>query len=252
MLHYTISDNGKKPLILLHGFMEDTRIWDEMDTRLSEKFNLIKIDLPGHGKSKVYHEINSMDFMAEKVKEVIDFLDLQKINILGHSMGGYVSLAFAEKYAEHLDSLTLFFSTVFADDDEKKEIRSKSIRIIKESYSNFYNAGIPNFFNPFEREKLAPKIALAKKIASEQNPEGIAAAQLGMKDRPNRSALLEKFSGKILVIAGKYDAAVKTDALIKALPEKENTASYILNCGHQGHWEKPNICAEIILEEINF
>ena len=128
MLHHEISGNGKKKLVLLHGFMENSEIWNDMEPALSKEFTLVKIDLPGHGKSKNYHEINTPDFMAEKVKEVLDFLKLEKINLLGHSLGGYVSLAFAEKFPEFLESLTLFFSTTLPDDDEKKEIR-KRIRI---------------------------------------------------------------------------------------------------------------------------
>ena len=111
MLHHEISGNGKKPLVLLHGFMENTTIWEEMEAHLSKDFTLIKIDLPGHGKSKVYQEIHTVELMAEKVKEVIDFLKLEKINLLGHSLGGYVSLAFSEKFPEILESMTLFFST---------------------------------------------------------------------------------------------------------------------------------------------
>ena len=125
MLHHEISGNGKKPLVLLHGFMENTTIWDEMEAHLSKDFTLIKIDLPGHGKSKVYQEIHTVELMAEKVKEVIDALKLEKINLLGHSLGGYVSLAFAEKFPEILESMTLFFSTTVADDDEKKQIRKR-------------------------------------------------------------------------------------------------------------------------------
>ena len=102
MLHHEISRNGKKPLVLLHGFMENTTIWDEMEAHLSKDFILIKIDLPGHGKSKVYQGIHTVELMAEKVKEVIDALKLEKINLLGHSLGGYVSLAFAEKFPEIL------------------------------------------------------------------------------------------------------------------------------------------------------
>ena len=94
MLHHEISGKGKKPLVLLHGFMENTTIWDEMEAHLSKDFTLIKIDLPGHGKSKIYQEIHTVELMAEKVKEVIDALKLEKINLLGHSLGGYVSLAF--------------------------------------------------------------------------------------------------------------------------------------------------------------
>lgn len=74
--------------------MENNTIWSDMENHFSKDFTLVKIDLPGHGKSEIYHSIHSMEMMAEKVKEVTDNINANKINILGHSMGGYVSLAF--------------------------------------------------------------------------------------------------------------------------------------------------------------
>ena len=250
MLHHEISGNGKKPLVLLHGFMENTTIWDEMEAHLSKDFTLIKIDLPGHGKSKVYQEIHTVELMAEKVKEVIDALKLEKINLLGHSLGGYVSLAFAEKFPEILESMTLFFSTTLADDDEKKQIRRRSIAVIDENFETFVKTSIPNLFNNTEKDILEGKIELAKNIAKSTDKEGVKAAQLGMAERPDRTEILENLDAKILIIAGKYDNAVKTENLLKIIPEKTNIKTYVLDCGHNGHWEKPTICAEIINTEL--
>ena len=250
MLHHEISGNGKKPLVLLHGFMENTTIWDEMEAHLSKDFILIKIDLPGHGKSKVYQEIHTVELMAEKVKEVIDALKLEKINLLGHSLGGYVSLAFAEKFPEILESMTLFFSTTVADDEEKKAIRRRSIAVIDENFENFVKTSIPNLFSNNEKDILEGKIELAKNIAKSTNKEGVKAAQLGMAERPDRTEILENLDAKILIIAGKYDNALKTENLLKIIPEKTNIKTYVLDCGHNGHWEKPTICAEIINTEL--
>lgn len=250
MLHHEISGNGKKPLVLLHGFMENTTIWNEMEAHLSKDFTLIKIDLPGHGKSKVYQEIHTVELMAEKVKEVIDALKLEKINLLGHSLGGYVSLAFAEKFPEILESMTLFFSTTLADDEEKKQIRRRSIAVIDENFETFVKTSIPNLFSNNEKDILEGKIELAKNIAKSTNKEGVKAAQLGMAERPDRTEILENLDAKILIIAGKYDNALKTGNLLKIIPEKTNIKTYVLDCGHNGHWEKPTICAEIINTEL--
>ena len=165
-------------------------------------------------------------------------------------MGGYVSLAFAEKFSEFLESLTLFFSTTLADDEEKKQIRRRSITVIDENFETFVNTSIPNLFSNNEKDILEGKIELAKKIAKSTNKEGVKAAQLGMAERPDRTEILEKLEAKILIIAGKYDNAVKTENLLKALPDKTNIKTYVLDCGHCGHWEKPTICAEIINTEL--
>lgn len=252
MLHYEMSGNGDIPLLLLHGFMEDSSIWKDMEDSLSNKFKIIKIDLPGHGKSGLIAEIQTMEEMAGAVKEVVDALRLPKINILGHSMGGYVSLAFAEQFPEYLASLTLFFSSALEDDEEKKQIRRRSIDIIDKAYSMFVNNSIPTLFSPNERISLEDKINLAKEIALSTDKEGVKASQLGMVERRNRVDVLEKFDGKILIITGKHDGAVKNDIFLNQLPNRENIKIYTLDCGHNGHWEKPIICSAIINTEINF
>ncbi|SHL53295.1 alpha/beta fold hydrolase [Chryseobacterium polytrichastri] len=250
MLHFERKGNGKETLVLLHGFMENSSIWSDMEPHLSENFSLLKIDLPGHGKSEVLGEIHSIDLMADEVKKVLDHQKLNKVHLLGHSMGGYISLAFAEKHPETLKSLTLFFSTYFPDDEEKKEQRIKSYRIIKDAFAHYARAGIPNLFNPNERDILEGKIETALKIALSTNNLGALACVKGMVDRTDKKHVLENLEAKILVIAGKHDNAVKTEKTIKNLPDRTNIKSYVLDCGHNGHWEKPIICAEIINTEL--
>jgi len=250
MLNFERKGNGKETLVLLHGFMENISIWHEMESHLSEHFSLLKIDLPGHGQSEIIAEVQTMEIMAEEVKKVLDKLNLTKVHLLGHSMGGYTSLAFAEKYPEFLISLTLFFSTYFPDDAEKKEQRIKSYRIIKDAFPHYARAGVPNLFNPNERDILEGKIETALEIALSTNNLGALASVKGMVERTDKKHVLETLDAKILVIAGKHDNAVKTEIMIKNLPDRTNIKSYVLDCGHNGHWEKPSICAEIINTEL--
>ncbi|MDH6251189.1 pimeloyl-ACP methyl ester carboxylesterase [Chryseobacterium sp. H1D6B] len=250
MLNFKRKGDGKETLVLLHGFMENLSIWNDMEPHLSENFSLLKIDLPGHGQSESLSEVHTMELMAEEVKKVLDDLNLEKVHLLGHSMGGYTSLAFAEKYPESLKSLTLFFSTYFADDDEKKQQRIKSYRLIKEAFPNYARAGIPNLFNPNERDILEGKIEIALETALSTNNLGALACVKGMVARTDKKHIMENLNAKILVLAGKHDNAVKTENTIKNLPDRTNIKSYVLDCGHNGHWEKPIICAEIINTEL--
>lgn len=250
MLNFEITHNGKENLILLHGFMEDLSIWDQMEKDISKEFTLIKIDLPGHGKSDVLAPIQDMDLMAEEVNKVLDDLQLSQVHLLGHSMGGYTGLAFAERYPEKLKSLTLFFSTTLADNEEKKDIRRRSIDVIDKSYSLFVNNSIPNLFSEYDLDELKNEIQLAKDIALQTPIEGVKASQLGMAERPDRTSVFENFKEKIVVIAGKHDNAVKTDLFFEKIPNQKNIKTYILDCGHNGHWEKPDICAAIINTEL--
>jgi pimeloyl-ACP methyl ester carboxylesterase len=250
MLNFERKGNGKETLVLLHGFMENLSIWSDMQPHLSENFSLVKIDLPGHGQSDILAEVHTMELMAEEVKKVLDHQKLEKVHLLGHSMGGYVSLAFAEKFPDSLKSLTLFFSTYFPDDEEKKNQRIKSYRIISDSFSHYARVGIPNLFNPNERDILEGKIETALTTALSTNNQGALACVKGMVERTDKKHILENLDSKILVIAGKHDNAVKTETTIKNLPDRTNIKSYVLDCGHNGHWEKPAICAAIINTEL--
>ncbi|SEW48844.1 Pimeloyl-ACP methyl ester carboxylesterase [Chryseobacterium wanjuense] len=250
MLNFERKGNGKETLVLLHGFMENLSIWDDMEPHLSEKFSLLKIDLPGHGQSEILAEVQTMELMAEEVKKVLDDQNLKKVHLLGHSMGGYISLGFAEKHPEYLKSLTLFFSSYLPDDAEKKEQRIKSYRIIKDAFAHYVRAGVPNLFNPNERDVLEGKIETALEVALSTNNLGALASVKGMVERTDKKHVLENLDAKILVLAGKHDNAVKTELMIKNLPDKTNIKSYVLDCGHNGHWEKPSICAEIINTEL--
>lgn len=250
MLNFEKKGEGKETLVLLHGFMENISIWSDLEKHLSKDFTLLKIDLPGHGQSDILGEVHTMEIMAEEVKKVVDYQNSDKIHLLGHSMGGYVSLAFAEKFPDYLKSLTLFFSTYFADDPEKKEQRIKSYRIIKDAFAHYARAGVPNLFTPNERDVLEGKIETALEVALSTNNLGALACVKGMVERTDKKHVLETLECKILVLAGKHDNAVKTDITINNLPDRTNIKSYVLDCGHNGHWEKPSICAEIINTEL--
>ncbi|WP_292008941.1 alpha/beta hydrolase [Chryseobacterium sp.] len=250
MLNFEKKGDGPETLVLLHGFMENISIWNDLEIHLSKDFTLLKIDLPGHGQSEIISEVHTMELMAEEVKKTLDSQKLEKVHLLGHSMGGYTSLAFAEKYPQSLKSLTLFFSTYFPDDEEKKKLRIKSYRIIQEAFPTYARAGVPNLFNPNERDILEGKIEIATAIALSTNNLGALACVKGMVERTNKKHVLENLEAKILIIAGKHDNAVKTNVMINALPDRTNIKSYILDCGHNGHWEKPSICAEIINTEL--
>ena len=250
MLHYTISGKGKETLVLLHGFLESSNIWQDFLPYLEEHFTLICIDLPGHGKSPCIAETQTMELMASAVKETLQSLPLEKFHLLGHSMGGYISLAYAEIFPEDLLSLTLFFSTYQADDDDKKENRRKSFRIIKEEFGKYINAGVPLLFSTSERNNLQPKIQFTKQIALSTPTEGAIASVKGMIERPDRRNILNQLSAKIILLLGKHDAAVPSLQLLQDLPDADNIKAYLLDCGHQGHLEAPSICGEILKKEL--
>ena len=108
--------NHLPSLVLLHGFLEDSRMWEHLVPHLSSQRHIVAVDLPAHGKSPLFQEVHTMEFMAACVLETLDELGLERVAMLGHSMGGYVVLAFAEAYPDRLDQFALFYSTPEDDD----------------------------------------------------------------------------------------------------------------------------------------
>ncbi|MHA6696451.1 alpha/beta fold hydrolase [Chryseobacterium sp. A321] len=250
MLHFTQHGEGPQTLVLLHGFMESTAIWQLMSPFLSKEFTVVSIDLPGHGDSQPLHEVNFMDKMAKDVMEVLIHLQRKRVHLLGHSMGGYAALAFAELYPQSLKSLTLFFSSYFEDSEDKKDQRARSLRIISENFKSYANAGIPPLFSQFELKALSGPIQLAKEVALATPVEGVLASVKGMMERPNRKAVIEELDCKIMFVLGRHDQAIESDKLYKDLPQKANIKAYVLDCGHNGHLEIPEVCAQVINHEL--
>jgi pimeloyl-ACP methyl ester carboxylesterase len=120
-------------MLLLHGFLESSTIWSTIVPELSKYNTLVILDLPGHGKSGCIAETHSMELMAEVVHSLLKFLKIKSVSFVGHSMGGYVALAFAEKYEHNIERLVLLNSTTNEDSTERKRNRERSLNIISVS-----------------------------------------------------------------------------------------------------------------------
>ena len=132
-----------KPVVLIHGFGEDGNIWDKQVAFLKDHFRLIIPDLPGSGRSALIPDM-SIEGMAEAMHSMLMNEGISACVVLGHSMGGYLTLAMAEKYPDLFRSFGLIHSSAFADSEEKKAARSKSIEFIKNNGANeFLRTAIP-------------------------------------------------------------------------------------------------------------
>ena len=133
-IFYRAEGNGK-PVMLIHGFAEDHNIWNHQLKKLKENFFVIVPDIPGSGSSELLDGEIFIEDYADAIKAIVDAELANKtpnqFTLIGHSMGGYITLAFAQKYPELLNAIGLFHSTAYADDDAKKEIRKKGIEFIK-------------------------------------------------------------------------------------------------------------------------
>lgn len=240
-IHYT--DTGKGPvLVLLHGFTESLQIWDAFAAEFSRSFRVICIDLPGHGRTANFSAVHTMEFMAEIVYAVLSFCRVQQCVLLGHSMGGYVALAFAQQHPEMLKGLILFHSQVDPDDDEARRNRERTIELVRLNRSGFLNQFIPDLFAPSNRERLNREIEILKNQAGSISGKGLIAALEGMKTRRGWRDVLASLPAPVLFIAGKQDSRIPFSKVMEQLALPKQAEALLLDeAGHMGYLEAPKV-----------
>lgn len=238
-VNYTITGKGPT-LVLLHGFTESLDIWTHFANELSSDFRVICIDLPGHGKSACIGEVHTMELMAECVKYILDKQQINECVMIGHSMGGYVTLAFAEKYSNMLKGIGLFHSSAMPDTPEGKLNRARAIEFINSNHIGFIGSFIPDLFAPENRERLKNEIEQLVVVARQMSKESIIASQKGMMERKDQRELLKTLDIPFLFIAGKKDSRVPFEKVLEqiALP-KDCVSLFLENIAHMGYLEAP-------------
>jgi len=239
-IHFRTTGEGQT-VVLIHGFLENMNMWIDFENRLSGDFKVVTIDLPGHGKSSNYGQINTMDFMAKAVKNLLDILNLQKVVMIGHSMGGYVTSAFAQNYQDRLMGFGFFHSHVAADNAEGKINRGRAIKVVSENHKNFISAFIPDLFTSENRIRFANEIAQMQAESKQMEKDGIIAALNGMRERKDGYKLLKSTIIPVLFIIGKEDIRAPMEDLKKQIFMPLKSHVLILNkVAHMGFLEAFN------------
>jgi len=249
-IHYKIFGQGK-PLVLLHGYLESVEVWGEFAQDLAKDFQVICIDLPGHGKTGASGETSSMEFMADCVHSVVNHLNINKLFLIGHSMGGYVALAYLEKYKESLEGICLLHSHPFADSEATVEKRKREIEIVQSGKKELiYNVNIPNAFANDNHEKFSDQIQQCIRIAAKTSDEGIIAALNGMMIRPDRSNLLVNIEIPFIYVFGMKDNYIP-QSVFERIPASKNRKNIILEeAGHNGFIECKNLIVNSLSNSI--
>lgn len=200
------SDAGKgKTLVFLHGFLENRTMWKAFADVLSEKHRVITIDLLGHGETDPIGYVHTMEDNADMVHGLLMHLKIKKATFIGHSMGGYVALAFAEFYPDMVSGIALVNSTSRADSDERKTNRDRAIKAVKLDYTSFVRLSVGNLFSEENRDRLSQEIEHVKQEALKMPLQGIVASLEGMKIRKDREVLLHFAPYPIMLVLGKKD-----------------------------------------------
>ncbi|MCH8554324.1 MAG: alpha/beta hydrolase [Schleiferiaceae bacterium] len=242
---------GKKTVVFLHGFLEDSTMWETFSESFPKKYRLLAIDLFGHGKSDCLGYVHTMEEMAAALKTVLKTLKIKRCHLVGHSMGGYVALAFTEAFPDMVKSLTLFHSTARADSDSKKIDRDRAIAAVKANPSLFIKTAIPNLFAPHLRNALAADIERLIEKATQLSARGIVAALEGIKTRLDREVLLHFGPCPVLFIAGKQDPVLKFEDLEEQMLGDKVTHTLVTENGHMGFLEDTELCTSAIVDFLN-
>ena len=242
-------DTGRGPcIVLLHGYLETCEVWEGFADRFLHKFRVLTLDLPGHGKSGTWGRVHSMDELAGAVEAVLEVESIQRIFLVGHSMGGYVTMAFAEIFPDRLLGYTLFHSTCFADTEEKRINREREISLVLcHRKRQIINVNIPKGFANDNLEQLKIEVERMKKLAMGNTDAGIVAILNGMKERPDRTHILKDPHIPLLLIGGMKDNYIPGEVLEKLADLAPHARVLRLEkSGHMGFIEEPEAAAEAI------
>ncbi|QBN19048.1 alpha/beta fold hydrolase [Flavobacterium nackdongense] len=242
------SDSGKgNAIVLLHGFLENQTMWQDLVPEFSKKNRIITIDLLGHGETDCLGYVHSMEDNAEVVQSVLSKLRIRKAIFVGHSMGGYVALAFAEMFPKMVKGLVLLNSTSKADSEERKANRDRAIKAVKKEYATFVRLSISNLFSEENRERMTDEIEKVKIEALKTPLQGIVASLEGMKIRNDREPILHSATFPMLLILGKKDGVLNYEDNLQQI---ENTTVKLVTFpdGHMSYIENRDALKAVLLE----
>lgn len=245
-IHYTKEGVGKT-VVLLHGFLENLGMWNEVKKSFLKSNRVVTIDLLGHGKTSCLGYIHTMEEMADAIEAVLKELRIRKPILVGHSMGGYVALAYAEKYPEKVKGFCLMNSTTLEDDVERKKLRARANKMVQTNFDAMVRMSFVNLFGEQSKSIYKKEIAIALAEALLTPLQGYIACQEGMRIRPNRTHVLQKANYPKLFIIGKNDPVVDYEASLKEVKET-NSEIVVFPNGHMSHIENTEELSKCLLK----
>ncbi len=246
-VHILDTKKGDKTIVLLHGYLETLYIFNEFIEILEKKYRVIAIDLPGHGLSGSDKEINSMEFCAGVIADILKKNNIEKAWVAGHSMGGYIAQNCIKHYPGMFNGVILLNSTPFADSPEKRTDREREIDLIRKSkLGNLAALSIPKMYAPANLRKFDEKIEETVEISETHDPNGIVACIKGMMQREDTLNVLAD-ADKAMFIFGTEDKFITEEIREKLIGEFPNVKAVVVpGTGHNSFIEEPQKVLEAI------
>lgn len=242
-------DQGQgEVIVLLHGFCGSSAYWEKIEPLLVTKFRVITPDLRGHGASDAPQGAYTIEQMADDVAGLLEALKVEKYTLLGHSMGGYITLALAQQYSDRLHGFGLIHSTGHADGVEAQDGRLQAVsKIRSEGITKFIDDLVPRLFAQNHLESLSSEVHRAKEIGYRTPPQGAAGAVLAMRKRLDRQGVMANTKLPLLLVAGEHDNVVTLDRIFTT-DGSHVTKAVIKEAGHMSMYEAPEQLAHVITD----
>lgn len=239
-VHYRDEGRDNIPtLVLLHGFLQSLDVWSSYVLSYMHHMRVITIDLPGHGLTDSFCDVHTMDFMAKVVKDVLVDAGVEQCVMVGHSMGGYVALAFADRYPYTLRGLGLINSHALADSDEHRAYRDEVCRSVADNRASYIVGFVPSLFDDSRKVALSQDIKDLQEQCLLTSTASIIAAQKGMAARPSRIGTLAALEVPVLFVYGKNDPRIPIElALGGALSAHHAELLLLDNVAHMAFLEE--------------
>lgn len=249
-LHVCDSEQGDRCVVLLHGYLESLLVWDDFVPFLYKKLRVVTLDLPGHGISVVTGDTHTMEFLADTVADALRALGISRCTLVGHSMGGYVALAFCERHPEMLDGLVLLSSTPNPDTPEKAENRRREIALVKAGKKDALARVAPAAgFAEENRARMKDAIEDLTEQVFVTEDEGIVALLNGMIARKDQNGMLRQTKVPVLFILGRKDNYIPVEVAEKMVAEHpEARVVWLEHSSHMGFLEEPEATAKALLD----
>ncbi len=233
-------------VVLIHGFPGSAEYWGILLPRLAADYRIFTPDLPGHGGSPIAEGVASIDAYADAVASWMRRIGIENAPVLGHSMGGYTALALLDRHPDIVSAIGLIHSTPYADSEEARENRLRSIaRIREEGMRAFVDDMIPKLFAPQHLTAMSEHIATVKAIGHRNSAEGAIYALEAMRSRPERLQLLQQARIPVLLVAGEEDQIIPPERT-HVVQGNQVTSVTLPACGHMSMYEQPEKLAEAI------
>ena len=246
-LQYSSVGEGS-PVVLLHGFCENRHMWQSFSHKLSKEYQVFSPDLPGFGESPLAERELSLEWVADKVNDWLNEINVANAVFIGHSLGGYVALAYAEKYPEKVMGLGLFHSTAFADDALKRESRDKTVAFVeKHGVARFIDSFVPALFYQKRLGELRETLQYVLEEGKKTPLNTVIAYTKAMRGREDRFAIWKNFNGHALFIGGTEDFRTPVADCERHIEEKDLVDGYLLReTVHMGMYERPGETIQMV------